>query len=312
MTYILSLPDTEPELLAEALQDPGLREYTVAWTDEDDQKEFLLCIPGSSTRGAILKWFDGASQVRLHTLASPADWMLGLKLTGVLAELSGQDIRLELEGTRIAAADFERICNPEWLAMRCHLGTETCLELVFEKQQVVSLQGWSEPYHLGPWLFAQLGITPETDSENAYIRLIKSMRSQQQLARADDIHRPTGMVLASLDGELELTCGALPTQTRVWIDTQMLDCLALWPESYQLQNLDPVWFPATRLPEIFADKLERLDEYQYLVSPLEDADLLIKTQALDLLYAQAELPEDYQRVHDFFAARKPAISETPA
>lgn len=298
MTYSLSLSETRPELLAEALDDPRLKKYTLAWQDED-QQDLLLCIPGSSTRGVSLKQRDGETQVRLHTLASPADWKLGLNAVTVLAELTNADIRLDAEGLRLDVDELAKRADAEWIGQRCHIGTSLCLEMVFQEQQTVCLQGWSEPYHVGPKLLQHLGITAETESEVAYMLLVKSMRAQQLLPRDESLHRPTGMVLSSPDGEIELSSGAIPLNLNVWIDTHLLDILALWPEAYQLEGRDPVWFPSTRLPELFAEQTERVDEQQYLIAPLTEANVLEKSEILRSLYQGSVLEEDYQYLQDF-------------
>lgn len=305
MTYSLSLSETRPELLAEALDDPRLKKYTLAWQDED-QQDLLLCIPGSSTRGVSLKQRDGETQVRLHTLASPADWKLGLNAVTVLAELTNTSIRLDVEGLRLDVDELAKRADAEWIGQRCHIGTTLCLEMVFQDQQTVCLQGWSEPYHIGPKLLQHLGITAETESEIAYMLLVKSMRAQQLLPRDESLHRPTGMVLSSPDGEIELSSGAIPLNLKVWIDTHLLDILALWPEAYQLKGRDPVWFPSKRLPELFAEQTERVDEQQYLIAPLTEADVLSRAEVLLQLYAASELSDDYQGLKAFLSARNAA------
>lgn len=306
MTYSLSLSETSAERLSDAIADSRLKKYTLAWQDED-QQEFLLCIPGSSTRGVSLRYRDGVSSVRLHTLASPADWKLAINAVLVLAALSEQDIRLDQEKLKVSAREFEQFANPEWIAQRCHLGTSLCLEMVFQEQQTVGLQGWSEPYQIGPNLLNTLGITEGSDSEVAYMLLVKSMRAQQMLPQNETLLRPTSLTLASPDGKTELSSAALVADQKIWIDTELIDILALWPEAWQAQGLDPVWMPAKRLPEIFANDYERVDEAQYLLGPITDQNMLKQAEQLKQLYQASdsdELAADYQLILDFFAARQ--------
>ncbi|MEZ0371212.1 MAG: hypothetical protein ACAI44_19110 [Candidatus Sericytochromatia bacterium] len=306
MTYFLRLGRTEPEQLPEALTDPRLASYKVVWANED-QREALLYLPAASTRGVSLKWLDGDTLIRLHTLASPADWLIGIRLATVLAGLTGRDVSLEPEGLALDAADFARRCDAEWLAPRCHLGTELLQQLVLGKGETASVQGWSDVFHIGPWLFSELGIDGGTESELAYVLLIKRMRSHQQLAADADVHRPTGMVLAvpteNEEPDIELCCASLPPQTRIWVDSTFLDCLGLWPQSRQIQGLDPLWFPSGRLPELLGAHCRRLDEQVWLVQDLTDEEISMAAEQVLAVNAQTDLPEDYRRVRDFFAAR---------
>ncbi len=306
MTYSLSLNETSAELISDALADFRLQKYTLAWQDEK-QQDVLLCIPGSSTRGVNLKYRDGFNSVRLHTLASPADWKLAINAILLLAELSGQDIRLDQEGQRVSAREFEQLADPEWIAQRCHLGTSLCLEMVCDDQQTVSLQGWCEPYQIGQNILKTLGITANSESEIAYMQLVKSMITQQMLPQNESVLRPTALTLCSPDGQTELSSAALVSEQKIWIDTDLIDILALWPESWQEQDIDPVWMPAKRLPEIFASDHQRVDEVQYLLHPISEQQMLRQAEQLKQLYQAADsnpLAADYQLIVGFFASRQ--------
>lgn len=304
MTYTMRLGLSEPGLLSDSFQDPRLREYRVLWAD-DEQREGLAYVPGSSTRGVNFKRLGDEVLIRLQTLASPADWLIGLRIAAVLAEGTGADLRLEAEGKRVPGDEILTRLDADWLAPRCHLGTELITELVLSEGQTVALQGWSDAFQIGPALLAELGIGPETDSEDAYVLLVKRMRRHQQLAVAEDVHRPTGMVLASkdADSDREFCCASLPLNLKIWVDTAFLDALALWPESWQQEGREPAWFPSKRLPELLIGHVERLDEQQYLVGPLSESEAQKLATALQRRLASPDLEADFRQVQALFVAK---------
>lgn len=317
MGFSFSLSGLSQNVVNQVLQDSAFSELRVIF-EHESQEHFLLAHPQRSTRGFELHYEHNRWIISLRFLAAPIDWLWAIRFVKALSKVhheatqpsEQQKVTLisELDASRedILVSDLESYCSPEWLQHRVLEGVSQFLELVDQKEDCVPLVCWAGVVYFGKEILDVLELGTDTPAAEAFVVLIDYLSSLQKVLD-QDFYQPKVQKVEDFAGMApgedsegvvsEVHLAILPENLSLIVNTLNYEALGLWPETLE----EPIWFPISRLAELFAAYLSPLDQVQYLIKPIPLEALNMVIAGLKGIYASTELPDDYKSVQRFFS-----------
>ncbi|GGB21796.1 MULTISPECIES: hypothetical protein [Mucilaginibacter] len=247
-------------------------------------------LENESARGVALTVGEAAYDVELNICASTADYILAAKLALAIAQINNSIISPEFDD-ELSLDQFEVQYNSAWAHLSRLNGVDT-LRFLLEKSDEVMLPGCIRPFYFGNYVLNKLS-QDQPDEGQFADRVIDEIRKIQFIDQAtEDLEVPT-LMDANFPEGVQTVQIILP-EYKLLLQKSDLIILRMGSEILKIDRQRFIQHPSL--------VLERLDEVQYILQPIEKDTYLKIMRYFSSIDVQ---PEQVKRV-------EPAPLETEA
>ena len=218
-----------------------------------------LFVPGASTRGVELDVEQAgamlAVRVNVPALCTWADWRLGLAVGAELAELAGDGVRVEGEGSFLPEGLFQSFEQDDgrYLA-ECSAGAAALLTEV-RKGRVVRVGGPAGYAIVGPRTWLELS-EAGSDPEELALALVDRIQASVELRGFEEYHLANPLQLDGPDGRTVVAAVLPPDQDTLLRDPQFV----LMSDDLEVEGATMWLLAFGKLDEAFPARLVWLDD----------------------------------------------------
>lgn len=246
--------------LKEQLKIPNVKFH---WEPEDEMKPIegaKIYLPNKSTRGITISKEEDSYSIGINVIASEEDFKLAVNTAKAIAELTDSKILPEDDDDAIPPDALLNKYNQDWIDSMKTLGTNLFIERIGQDGNLLSIGCCYMKYTVGPNIHQKLDASSELNYYNSLVAHVQKTQffdfSKHQI--------PQVLVSTNQDGGNRKTY------------------VVFYPHGAQfLSYADYVVFPAgsgkyeipySFIPLIADDKFKLIDETQFSIDALNEAD----------------------------------------
>lgn len=238
-------------------------------------------LENESSRGVALTVSDTEYDVELNICASTSDYLLAAKLALAIAQINNSIISPEFDD-ELSLDQFEVQYNSAWAHLSRLNGVDT-LKFLLEQSDEVMLSGCVRPFYFGNYVLNKLS-QDQPDEGQFADRVIDEIRKIQFIDQAtEDLEVPT-LMDANFPEGVQTVQIVLPGY-KLLLQKSDLIILRMGSEIVKVDRQQFIQNPSL--------VLDRLDEAQYILQPIEKDIYLNIMRYFSLTEAQ---PDEVKRV----------------
>lgn len=223
----------------------------------------LFMVPGMSARGVFVTGDDDDYDVTTNTWSSRDDYALALVITRKISGLTGGNVTPE-DREAMTLQEFTDDFGDEWIDQARHWGLRAIATMVQREQGTMTLFGCVREVHVGPDTVERLFVG-EPDDETLYERCM-DMVCRLQYFDPDETYIPSVMQVNATEDKHFTYVMWLAEAPELLLNSDYV----LIHHDDDLNTL----VPRDEIVNLMRDRSERLDEHQYLLPPVPEAEFV--------------------------------------